>query len=65
MPARLRSDRPEWLTLREAAETLRVSAKTITIYMKKGALQAYKVPVSNKLLFKRSEVVGLLEPVKG
>ena len=63
MPAISRSDPLEFLTLRETAEALRVSAKTVTIYAKKGALQAYKVPVGNKLLFKRSEVIGLLEPV--
>jgi excisionase family DNA binding protein len=64
MPVTLRSNPPELLTLREAAAALRVSAKTITIYMKKGALQAYRVPVGNKLLFKREDIEQLIAPVK-
>jgi excisionase family DNA binding protein len=64
MPATLHSKPPEFLTLQETAQTLRVSTKTVTIYAKKGVLQAYKVPIGNKLLFKRAEVIGLLEPVK-
>jgi excisionase family DNA binding protein len=63
MPATLRSDRPELLTLREAAAALRVSTKTITIYMKKGVLRAYKVPIGNKLLFKRADIEHLIAPV--
>jgi excisionase family DNA binding protein len=64
MPATLRSDPPELLTLREAATALRVSTKTITIYAKKGVLQAYRVPVGNKLLFKRQDIEQLIAPVK-
>ena len=52
------------LTLDEAAQLLRCAKSTIRRYVDSGRLPAYKLGggATSKLLFKREELFGLLEP---
>ncbi len=51
---------PELLTQEEAAAYLRVSRTTFWRIIKAGKIKAYRIPGSDRLRFKREE---LLEPV--
>lgn len=63
LEARASTDPVEWLDANGAAELLGVHRRTITKMAKRGELRAARI---GKLLrFRRSDVVGLLEPDAG
>jgi excisionase family DNA binding protein len=50
----------EYLLIKQAAELLGVSANTLRAWVSTGKIQAYRHPVNNYRLFKKSEVDALL-----
>lgn len=50
----------EYLTLREAADLLRVSTRTLQIKTDQGVVQAIKIPGFKKNLYKRENIFRML-----
>jgi DNA (cytosine-5)-methyltransferase 1 len=50
----------EYLLVKEAADLLGVSANTLRAWVSAGKIRAYRHPVNNYRLFKKSEVDALL-----
>jgi DNA (cytosine-5)-methyltransferase 1 len=50
----------EYLLVKEAADLLGVSANTLRAWVSTGKIRAYRHPVNNYRLFKKSEVDALL-----
>lgn len=55
----------KYITQYEAADLLRVGRETIHTYYYKGLIGKYKVKGSNRTLYLREEIVGLLRPASG
>lgn len=53
--------KPEILTIQEAANLLRVCERKIYYLMEQGILKHYCIPNTKKRLFKKEEVLGLLQ----
>lgn len=53
---------PVWLTVKEAAEYLRVSKATLYRMIADGRVKAYEIPGSSRKRFKREELDALLAP---
>lgn len=52
-----------WLTVKEAAEYLRVSRATLYRMISDGRVKAYELPGSARKRFKRDELDALFTPV--
>jgi excisionase family DNA binding protein len=61
--AKLTSDGPELLTIREACALLRVSKNTIRSYIRRGQLPAYRLLFSPLIRLQAKDVRALLEPL--
>ena len=55
---------PEFMTVIEAAEMLRVTTKTIHKMIRDGRLPAVRVAGGNRTLIRRRAVYDLLEPIQ-
>lgn len=53
----------DYLTISEAAEYLGVSSSTLRNWDKKGVLIAYRHPINNYRLYKKSELDKLLKKI--
>lgn len=58
------SNLSDYLTVGEAAATLGVSRSTLRNWDKAGKLKAYRHPMNDYRLYKRSELEALLEKVE-
>lgn len=54
----------EYLLVKQAAELLGVSANTLRAWVSTGKIRAYRHPVNNYRLFKKSEVDELLARIE-
>ncbi|HIC88501.1 MAG TPA: DNA-binding protein [Anaerolineae bacterium] len=53
---------PQWLTVAEAAEYLRVSDSTVRRYVREGLLPAARLPDKRGIRVRRSDLETLLSP---
>ncbi len=52
-----------YLSVRQAADFLSVSQRTIRRYIEQNILPAYRIPGSNTIRIKREDLGALLEPI--
>lgn len=52
------------LSRQQAADLLGISLPTLHTYTKKGLIISYKIPGSDRVLFKQADLVGSLQQVK-
>jgi excisionase family DNA binding protein len=57
------TDQPIYLSVRQAADLLSVSTRTIRRYIKQQYLPAYRVAGQPTIRIKREDVDALLEPI--
>ena len=59
-----RGEFPELLTADEAAQLLRVHRRTLQRMVARGDVPVYRLPGSNRLRFKKEDLLASLEPVE-
>lgn len=52
-----------YLSVRQAADFISVSQRTIRRYIEQDILPAYRIPGSNTIRIKRKDLEALLEPI--
>ncbi len=52
-----------YLSVRQAADFISVSQRTIRRYIEQNILPAYRIPGSNTIRIKREDIEVLLEPI--
>jgi excisionase family DNA binding protein len=57
------TDQPIYLSVRQAADLLSVSSRTIRRYIKQQYLPAYRVAGQPTIRIKREDIESLLEPI--
>jgi len=54
----------DYMTIKEAAEFLRVTGQTLRNWDKQGKLKPYRHPMNNYRLYKKVDLVKILKSIK-